>query len=57
MENEAKDNQDRPRAEWGSLTGWETIVFQLEDDLEKAECRKQKAEDSPSAADLLPSAL
>jgi len=56
MENEAKDNHDRPRAEWGSLTGWETIVFQLEDDLEKAEGRKQTV-DVPPSVDHLPSAL
>ena len=32
MENENRDCAERPQAEWGSLTGWEVIVFQLDDE-------------------------
>jgi hypothetical protein len=32
--NDERENaiQEKLRAEWGSLTGWEVIVFQVEDD-------------------------
>ena len=37
MENEKNDSAERPRTEWGSLTGWEAIVFQLEDEPESSD--------------------
>jgi hypothetical protein len=49
MEND-NEAQHTPHAEWGSLTGWEMIVFQVEDDPERTEGRRQTAEVATTSA-------